>query len=107
MNDKIKEIIEIINNHNQFEDDNSHNSVRIINNCLVVLGSIVGTITYCVDFTWNGVTEKNYLTQIIKEDDDFWFEGSSKEFNVYWLSDYEKVFKITKDKFEEFKEEIK
>ena len=103
---KIELILNELNNHPQDGDLNSHNSVRIINNSLVVLGQIVGTITTKEQHSFNNKIYTSYAVHIICEDDDFWFEGGSSSFDSAWLDDYIKVMQLTKTKLKEFNERV-
>ena len=97
MKNKIQEILnEDINVHIQYDDPNSHNSIRKTNGICFILGNSVGLAIYESFYERLGKAWKDYKCILLGEDDDYWFIRN--EINYIHgedeLLDYEKV--ITK-----------
>ena len=94
MKNKIQEILnEDINVHVQYDDPNSHNSIRKINGICFILGNSVGLAIYESFYERLGKVCKDYKCILLGEDDDYWFIRN--EINYIHgedeLLDYEKV----------------
>lgn len=90
---RIKKYLDIINEHPQYEDPQSHNSIREIDGIIYVLGNICGLAIYKADDY-----DDHYIAILLGEDDDYWFvrEGICR-FDIHWLPDYENVMKKAKE----------
>lgn len=88
----IEQLLNKINDHGQYQDDMSHHSVRTIDNWTIVLGEIFGTATQKI----GKGKYTHYFTQILIEDDDFWFVYNGSEFSNKWLDDFIEVLTNTK-----------
>ena len=90
---KIKKGLGVINNHQQYEDPESHNSIREIDEVIYVLGNICGLAIYKADDYDN-----HYICILLAEDDDYWFVREDRcRFDIHWLPDYENVMKRAKE----------
>ena len=91
--DKIKQSLDVINNHQQYNDLKSHNSTREIDGVIYILGSICGLAIYKADDYDN-----HYIAILLGEDDDYWFVRENVcRFDIYWLFDYENIMKRAKE----------
>lgn len=93
MENKIKQCLDIINNHPQYEDPESHNSIREIDGIIFILGNICGLAIYKTN-----EFDNHYIAVLLGEDDDYWFLRENRcRFDIYWLSDYENIMKRAKE----------
>lgn len=93
MENKIKQCLDIINGHPQYEDPESHNSIREIDGIIFILGNICGLAIYKTNECGN-----HYIAVLLGEDDDYWFLRENRcRFDIYWLSDYENIMKRAKE----------
>lgn len=93
MENKIKQCLDIINDHPQYKDPESHNSIREIDGIIFILGNICGLAIYKADDYDN-----HYIAVLLGEDDDHWFiREDICRFDIYWLSDYENTMKRAKE----------
>lgn len=91
---RLKKSLNEINDHQQYEDPKSHNSIRIIDEVVYVLGNICGLAIYRPDKE----DTNYYLAVLLGEDDDYWFIREDLcRFDVHWLPDYMNVMQRAKN----------
>lgn len=94
INNRLKKSLNEINDHQQYEDPNSHNSIREIDEVVYILGNICGLAIYKPDKE----DTNHYLAVLLGEDDDYWFIGEDiYRFDVHWLPDYADVMQRAKN----------
>ena len=91
---RLEKSINKINAHEQYMDPKSHNSIKIIDEVIYVLGNICGLAIYKPDKE----DTNYYLAVLLGEDDDYWFiRENICRFDVHWLPDYADVIQRAKD----------
>lgn len=94
INKRLEKSLNEINNHEQHGDLKSHNSIRIIDEVIYVLGNICGLAIYKPDKE----DTNYYLAVLLGEDDDYWFIREDLcTFDVHWIPDYADVMQRAKD----------